>query len=612
MSPFDWFDSTFCVATVCSLAHFVWQGTLISLVVVLSNALMRRASSQARYAFSLAALCLMAACIPITFSIVRSVAAGSGSRLDLDARRGGAAISARTDVPDPTGLADGLSPVAPATVGPVSSPSGGQRSGILALGSGLTAVGWHRYAPQALTVYVLGVAAFLARFLVALRGGQRLRRGSQPVDDSAILTALARQARALRLSFTPPIAYCRRVVCPTVVGVIRPTILLPISILSGLTPDQVEVLLAHELAHIRRCDHLINTLQRLIEAFLFFHPGVWYVSRRIRVERENCCDDMVLPAGSRPTDYATSLLRLAEIARSSFALDRGMPTTVALGAYDRPSQLRIRVSRLLGGAAHHPLRLGRTGFAVMVLAIGMAWAAASFVGAQTRTWKGALTAKAREQEEYEAFQRRFMPLCRAWRRTAREGVEGIYFVIDTGAQAMWIERNGSVDDSERIGLMPGLTWEIYHLTPSGKTPLTSPVRLNLRSTPSQDNVTQEFFKFLGREGQSERGCSFEITRTGNGCGLHYPTTGWVQFGPKRVPPANTPIRDIVDRTMLVTPEEYEQNRRAATAPASDSTAAGPRVWDPDWLFFEVLAGAEWAVRSDLLKVWPIQAGRSSP
>ena len=81
---------------------------------------------------------------------------------------------------------------------------------------------------------------------------------------------------------------------PMVIGWLRPVILLPASALSGLTPQQLEAIIAHELAHIRRHDYLINLLQSLIETLLFYHPAVWWVSRQIRREREHCCDDLAV------------------------------------------------------------------------------------------------------------------------------------------------------------------------------------------------------------------------------------------------------------------------------------------------------------------------------
>jgi beta-lactamase regulating signal transducer with metallopeptidase domain len=223
---------------------------------------------------------------------------------------------------------------------------------------------WQRYAPYAVGLYLLGVAAVFSRFLIGYGGGQRLRRRSQPVEDPTILSALARQARKVGLAVTPAIAYCSRIAVPTVVGVLRPTILLPFSFATGLTPEQVELLLCHELAHIRRFDPLFNVLQRVIEAILFFHPAVWFISHRVRVERENCCDDIVLATGGDSAEYASSLVEIARRGLSSSAPVEGLTAT------GRPSQLRMRILRMLGNCDHEQMRLRQVWIpAVVTLAL---------------------------------------------------------------------------------------------------------------------------------------------------------------------------------------------------------------------------------------------------
>ena len=81
---------------------------------------------------------------------------------------------------------------------------------------------------------------------------------------------------------------------PTVVGWLRPAILLPVAAIATLTPAQVEAILAHELAHIRRHDYAVNLLQTIAETLLFYHPAVWWLSKRIRAEREHCCDEIAV------------------------------------------------------------------------------------------------------------------------------------------------------------------------------------------------------------------------------------------------------------------------------------------------------------------------------
>ena len=91
----------------------------------------------------------------------------------------------------------------------------------------------------------------------------------------------------------------------------RPVILLPVAAVAALTPAQVEAILAHELAHIRRHDFLINLLQTLGETALFYHPAVWWISSRIRTEREHCCDDVAVSVCGDAREYAAALTELA-------------------------------------------------------------------------------------------------------------------------------------------------------------------------------------------------------------------------------------------------------------------------------------------------------------
>ena len=87
---------------------------------------------------------------------------------------------------------------------------------------------------------------------------------------------------------------------------------MPVGLLTGLPREQIEAILLHELAHIRRCDYLVNVLQRSVEGLLFYHPAVWWISRVIRAERENCCDDVVVATSGNAHEYAVALAALEE------------------------------------------------------------------------------------------------------------------------------------------------------------------------------------------------------------------------------------------------------------------------------------------------------------
>jgi beta-lactamase regulating signal transducer with metallopeptidase domain len=97
---------------------------------------------------------------------------------------------------------------------------------------------------------------------------------------------------------------------PVVVGWFRPVVLMPVGALTGLAPEHIEALLAHELAHIRRHDYLVNVLQSVVEAVLFYHPAIWWVSNQIRKERELCCDDLAVAASGDALTYVRALADL--------------------------------------------------------------------------------------------------------------------------------------------------------------------------------------------------------------------------------------------------------------------------------------------------------------
>src|SRR5262249_22848328 len=129
---------------------------------------------------------------------------------------------------------------------------------------------------------------------------------------------------------------CRAVV-PVVIGHVRPVILRPVGLLAGLPLAQIESILLHELAHIRRYDYLINLLQTSVEDLLFYHPGVWWISGVIRVERENCCDDLVVATHGDAHEYAVALAALEQ--------NRWAPREAALAATG--GSLMNRIRRLL-------------------------------------------------------------------------------------------------------------------------------------------------------------------------------------------------------------------------------------------------------------------------
>lgn len=171
-----------------------------------------------------------------------------------------------------------------------------------------------------------------------------------------------------------------RVDSPAVIDWLRPVILAPVSVLSRLAPDQVEALLAHELAHIQRHDYLVNVLQGIAESLLFYHPAVWWISNEIRAEREHCCDDRAVAASGDVMVYARALAELESLRPAHFK--------AALSASD--GSLLSRIRRLTdpmsggSGAARGHAGWGAAWSLGALLLLGIAGVAATGAQAQSQ------------------------------------------------------------------------------------------------------------------------------------------------------------------------------------------------------------------------------------
>ena len=371
----------FCLRLTLTLLHFLWQGVAIALFAAGIGMMIRERSATARYVVFSAALLLMACCLPITYALLDVPRLEIGSNIDASHDPISAAVSApahpnlASESPAPAVIPHIQSrPPLQNTPTPNATPP---RDPLAATFLSKVA---ERTAPWIASAYLLGVLLMFLRLLIGLQGGRRLCALSRPLEDPFLLALVQRTARSLRLRMMPAVAWCSHVAAPTVVGIARPVILLPFCISSGLTPVQIEMLLLHELAHLRRHDPWINLLQCTIETVLFFHPAVWWVSRRMRAEREIACDDMVLTSGFEHRRYAESLLRMAEmtqaqpLTQSTFALSAEGPCRSAFAA---------RVLRLIdpGAAAAH-VRPARVWPMALLLGATFALTCFAFLGNQ--------------------------------------------------------------------------------------------------------------------------------------------------------------------------------------------------------------------------------------
>ncbi len=220
-----------------------------------------------------------------------------------------------------------------------------------------------------LIAYIIGVGFVLSRFTLSIIGSFRLRQTIQPITDSNLLRMIAEQCAIVGLRRVPLVAICQRVSVPVVVGIIKPMILLPPTLLCGLDPNQIAAILSHEMAHIRRHDLIVNLLQRVVEALLFFHPVTWWISRCVSMERENCCDEVAASFMGRIT-YAQALLQMAEICLSNHrSRSQALATLAADGGNSTDFGYRIR--RLINAQETPQFRVSKRslafGLALVVL-----------------------------------------------------------------------------------------------------------------------------------------------------------------------------------------------------------------------------------------------------
>lgn len=295
-----------------TLVHSIWQVLVVFAILKLATRLIPVAQSTVRYALSVVAMAIAVAAPIVTFFLLY-------------------------EVPSSNSVFTALSITTPITETATSS-------------SWLAAVS---YWVDANTIWLIrfwfvGFVISLARVAMGLWYIDHLRKNSAPVDrqwQDLIESLLDR----LNIQRSVSVAETG-ITSPMVVGFIKPMILFPVGLLTGLTAVQIETILVHELSHIRRQDYLINLIQAFVESVFFYNPFMLLISAQIREERENCCDDVVIAHGANPMDYVKTLAQI-EASRSS--------TLLAVGFASNKNQLLNRIKRIMEKSAENNWGKGR-------------------------------------------------------------------------------------------------------------------------------------------------------------------------------------------------------------------------------------------------------------
>lgn len=329
MNPLGAYGSQWIGALGWTLIDFVWQGALIAALLGLALLVAGRNRAHLRYGLACLALVAMGAVPVVTFWTHAPEASGP-------VRVSGGREMAPAELP---------------VVATIERSSTFRALDVEAI-AGPAAVSWRSeltpYLPLLVYGWLAGVLLLGARVVGGIIVLERLRRSAVAAVPGPWRVMGERVALQLGVQGPFRLMMSAKIQSPAVIGWFRPVILLPAQILTGLDEVQMRALLAHEIAHIRRHDFLVNLLQRTVETALFYHPAVWWVSRVLSEERENCCDDLAARScGSR-----------LALARTLLALEEKMHGDAALAMRANGGSLEWRVRRLLGLSRPAPVRHG--------------------------------------------------------------------------------------------------------------------------------------------------------------------------------------------------------------------------------------------------------------
>ncbi len=299
----DIFSEQFIYSLGWTLVHSLWQGALIGLVIAVAMVLLHRYTARLRYFINSLGLFVVAGLAVVTF-----------------------VASYSTYQPDQITIGQQAVYGINQEVSLASNTLAFETEKAFSLGTMLEgfAAYCHEHFPLFVAIWLLGMFAMMLRFL----GGYALVRRYRHHRVKAVMGEWEQKfhdlARRIQVSPNVRLLESALVKVPMAIGYLKPVVLIPLGALNGVPAQQMEAILVHELAHIRRRDYLMNLLQSLLEVIFFYHPVVWWLSKNIRIERENICDDIAITITGNTMEFAKALTNIQEINLGSPALAAGL------------------------------------------------------------------------------------------------------------------------------------------------------------------------------------------------------------------------------------------------------------------------------------------------
>ena len=421
-----------------TLLHFLWQGSLIAAAFATVNAFLLERGPNVRYLAASIAMFTMAACVAVTFHTLYSPSVSPGLKAAPTP------FPTTSQLPVLEGNLQGQSslPLDPNLLGATGGQSSSTQA-VAAIATNRIQESLRSLLPWIVGCWVAGVIVLSIRLLGGWTYARILVRSHSRGASEEWCDKVNELRRKLGIERKVRLLETAAVEVPLVLGWLRPVLLLPVTAFTGLSPDQIEAILIHELAHIRRHDYLVNLVQTVAEILLFYHPAVWWISKRMRIEREYCCDDVA----SRSKDTMTYVAALGELEkRRGAALN---PAVAAAGG-----SLLERIRRLCNVSTSHssarrPGLISFVAVAVFLVVtshtcnqLGKNGAADSFSAAKTKVAGGAQFTAYSEDEadpdwspdgEWIAFY------------STQSGNSDIWIKPAAGGEAIQITHHGAAD-----------------------------------------------------------------------------------------------------------------------------------------------------------------------
>ncbi|GHA62224.1 ankyrin repeat domain-containing protein [Pontibacter akesuensis] len=274
-----------------SLLHSLWQGTFLAVVLGILLVFLRRFSSQTRYLIVALFMALFAATIPLNIIREYEPVAPQVQVAALDKTYAAPNIAAPSSVRNEIQVSE---------------------KNIVKDIRNRFVLYFERHLPLLVTIWLMGIVVLLLRYLGQLVYVQRLKSHGVapfPAKWKDMITKLEKQ---LKISEKVKYLESWRISSPMTIGWLKPVVLFPIGLATRLGQAEVEAILLHELAHIKRNDYFFNVIQSLTTILLFYHPATYWMSRLLDEERENCCDDLVVGLTGQQESYASTLIHLQE------------------------------------------------------------------------------------------------------------------------------------------------------------------------------------------------------------------------------------------------------------------------------------------------------------